>query len=135
MTSQRGLGKRILSSKVLLLISLFILIYFSVNLIKEVINRRDLQREVNKLQAEIDGLEGRNKELGSLIEYFKTMDFVEKEARLKLNLRKPGEHIIIVPEEKEEDTKPEGQVSSLIKAEIKTASNPQRWLNYFFESK
>ena len=132
MTSHRSIGKRILSSKVLLLVSLFILIFFSINLSREIINRRDLQKDIDKLQTEINNLESRNTELASLIEYFKSMDFVEEVARTKLNLRKPGEHIIIVPEEQVEESGLTKQLTSLIKTEIKTVSNPKRWWSYFF---
>ncbi len=99
MSGDRHFVKRILTSKILLLFSLFILIFFSVNLVREIINRRDLNREIAKLEGQINSLTGRNSDLNSLIEYFKTNDFVEKEARTKLNLRKPGEKIIIVPED------------------------------------
>jgi len=129
----KSIGSWLLSSKVLFFISLFILILFSFNLAKELINRKDLQNDIDKLQSEIDGLEGKNKELGNLIEYFKSLDFVENEARTKLNLRKPGEKIIIVPEEGEAP----GIQSNIQKLSLEnnTAANPQKWWNYFFENK
>lgn len=135
MVSASSFGKRFLGSKILFLVSLFILIFFSVNLAREIINRRDLEKEVEQLKANMSGLAERNQELGGLIEYFKTTDFVEEEARTKLNLRKPGEHIIIVPEE----TKAGGQsdrepIANLSAGEIKTFSNPERWFNYFFKT-
>ncbi|MBU1037365.1 septum formation initiator family protein [Patescibacteria group bacterium] len=130
------LGKRILSSKFLLLLSLFILIFFSVNLVKEVINRRDLKKEVNKLQGEINNLEEKNKELADLIGYFESIEFVETEARTKLNLRKPGEKIIIIPEEGT-PTSTEEKITSapenLIASQAGALSNPQKWWNYFFK--
>lgn len=137
MPSRSNLGKRILSSKILLLISLLILIFFSTNLVKEIINRRDLKKEISSLAEEINRLEGRNQELSSMIEYFKSIDFVEKEARTKLNLRKPGEKIIIVAEEETPTSTVEPVSESsprLITAPVKTLSNPERWWNYFFKN-
>lgn len=92
-----------------------------------------MQNDIDKLQSEIDGLEGKNKELGNLIEYFKSLDFVENEARTKLNLRKPGEKIIIVPEEGETP----GVQSNIQKLSLENnmAGNPKKWWNYFFENK
>lgn len=131
------LGKRILKSKILLIISLLVLIFFTVNLSREVINRRDLQGEINALQEKIDSLKSRNTELVGLIEYFKTLDFVETEARTKLNLRKPGESIIIVPEAG--DLKGEAQDATneptFITTIVKGIPNSQKWWNYFFEVK
>src|SRR3989338_5352459 len=131
--SPHGIGKFLASSKVLFFVSLFILIFFSVNLTKEVINRKDLQQDVDKLEAEINGLESRNKELSDLIGYFKSLDFVEEEARTKLNLRKPGENIIIVPEEAGVIAGTNQDYSTILEAEVEILSNAQKWWNYFFK--
>lgn len=135
MVSASSFGKRFLGSKILLLVSLFILIFFSVNLAREIINRRDLEKEIAQLKADMGTLAERNQELGGLIEYFKTTDFVEEEARTKLNLRKAGEHIIIVPEETGDGGQPAGEpIVNLSAGEVKTFSNPERWFNYFFKT-
>lgn len=130
-------GKRFFSSKWLLLASLFILIFFSVNLVREFLNRRDLDKDINVLQEQINSLEGKNQELAGLIDYFKSLDFVEKEARTKLNLRKPGEQIIIVPKpETATASNPDfltGNAFSLAVSEIKSLTNPERWWQYFFK--
>src|SRR3989344_3481683 len=121
MVSSSSFGRRLLGSKILFLVSLFILIFFSVNLTREIINRRDLEKDIKKLEEEMGGLAARNQELGGLIEYFKTMDFVEEEARTKLNLRKTGEPFLFSP------------LASLSGSEAKPSSNWERWLNYFFK--
>jgi len=132
------LGKRILKSKILLIISLLVLLFFTVNLSREIINRRDLQGEISALQEKIDGLKSRNTELVGLIEYFKTPDFVETEARTKLNLKKPGETIIIVPEPgelKDENKNITNEPAFITATVVKEISNPQKWWNYFLEVK
>lgn len=131
----KKLGKRILSSKFFLIICLLVLVFFTLNLSREIINRRDLQQEIAALQEKIDDLKYRNQELGGLIEYFKTTDFIENEARTKLNLRKPGEKIIIIPEENEitSNVNQGENVSVFTAIEVKDLSNPQRWWNYFFK--
>ena len=136
MSRKRHLGKQIFSSKILLVVSLIILIFFSTNLVKEIINRRDLKSEVSSLEEEINKLEGRNQELSHLIGYFESLDFVEKEARTKLNLRKPGEKIIIVADEDAEVdlVEPIDQdLSNFISNEIVSLTNPDKWWNYFFK--
>jgi len=132
-----GPGKRFFSSKWLLLASLFILVFFSVNLVREFVNRRDLDKDINVLEEQINSLESKNQELAGLIDYFKSLDFVEKEARTKLNLRKPGEQIIIVPKpETASSASPAlltDNVSSIVTPETKTLTNPERWWQYFFK--
>lgn len=134
MPGNKSLSKVILSSKILFLLALFILVFFSVNLVKEVVNKRDLQQDINKLQAEINSLENRNEELSGLIDYFNSMDFVETEARIKLNLKKPGESIIIVPEEENINNYQDGSSLNrqLISQSVKDLSNPLKWRKYFF---
>ena len=131
--NRKSVGRFLASSKILFFVSLFILIFFSVNLVKELINRKDLKEDISNLQAEINELESGNQELSSLINYFKSLDFVGNEARTKLNLRKPGEKIIIVPEEAEGLTEETDDYSNILKTEVDSLSNPQRWWNYFFK--
>ncbi len=132
----KDLGRKILSSKLLLIISLVILIFFSTNLVKAIINRRDLAKDIKALQGEIDSLETKNQELAGLIEYFQSLDFVEREARTKLNLKKPGEKIIIITN-KETATSNANVIpassSSFITSEVKSLTNLERWWNYFFK--
>lgn len=137
MPNKQHLGKRLLSSKILLIVSLFILIFFSTNLIKEIINRRDLKGEVSSLQEEINRLESRNQDLSQLIGYFESLDFVEKEARTKLNLRKPGEQIIIVNEDNEleiTNDNPVETITNFTADQIAISTNQERWWNYFFKT-
>ena len=135
MLGGKKIGKRLISSKILLLLSVAVLIFFSINMGKEIINRRDLKKEIGALEGEINSLEGKNQELGGLISYFESLDFIEKEARTKLNLRKPGEQIIIVPETETSQQKAavqEAASGSFLVQENKSLNNPQKWWNYFF---
>jgi cell division protein FtsB len=136
MNKKVSFGNKIFYSKILLVLGVFILIFFSFNLAKEIINRRDLKKEIGSLQGEINNLEGKNKELADLIKYFESIDFVEKEARTKLNLRKPGEKIIIIPDS---NSPTSSQIQSqktlnglTDQMEVYGLSNRQKWWNYFF---
>jgi cell division protein FtsB len=129
------LGRKILSSKILLIISLLLLVFFSVNLMKEIINRQDLKREIGSLQGEIDTLEQKNREMTDLLQYFNTTDFVEKEARTKLNLRKPGEKIIIVPGQSNSSSTNNSLSAAnnvMVDNNDYGVPNPEKWWNYFF---
>jgi cell division protein FtsB len=130
-----GIGKRIINSKLLLVLSVLILIFFTVNLTKTIVSRQDLLHEIGALEQGINNLKSRNKELAVLIEYFKTMDFVEAEARTKLNLRKPGEKIIVVPSEekiKNQENRAD-ENSIIINSQTLEQNNFIRWLDYFFK--
>lgn len=121
--------KRILPSRIFLVLGVIILILFSISLSKEIIRRYDVNREINQLKTEVEELEKRNAELAELIQYLNTESFQEKEARTKLGMAKPGEKVVVIPEVKEEQT--EG-TPSLSPPNLEELSNPQRWWNYFF---
>lgn len=133
MLGNKNLGRRFLSSKILLFASLFVLIFFSFNLASEIINRHDLQKEINKFQAEFNDLSKSNQDISGSIEYLKTLDFVEKEARTKLNLKKPGEQIIIVPEEKILGKSSASMpLTGNLANQAVSQPNYLNWWNYFF---
>lgn len=54
------------------------------------------QRELQTLQAELDGLKDRNADLRQQIDELKTPEGVERVARESLGLVKPGEHAYVV---------------------------------------
>lgn len=79
--------------------------------------------------AKIDLLRGNITELENQIAYYQTQSFREKEARAKLGYRAPGENIMILPLDTEEEKVADvglGEVS------IKTP-NYVLWWKYFFE--
>lgn len=123
-----------MGSKVLFLASLLVLLFFSINLVSQIINRRELEGEIAVYQGQINDLEGKNQQLGSLIDYYKTPDFVEEVARTKLNLKKPGEKIIIVPENIN-DSKMSDKLSVLAAQNLPDyVPNPVKWWIYFFKT-
>jgi cell division protein FtsB len=90
-----------------------------------------VSQEIKNLEKRIEELEANNEELAKMEEYFQSEEFLEKEARLKLGLTKPGEKLIIIKqleEELEEEIKKEGTIAEEI-------SNIQRWWEYFFNSR
>ena len=88
--------KKILSSKIFLFIVVFILIFLLIGLIKETYRKHQLTSEINELKSNIDKLEGDNQQLVDLMDYFKEDSYLEKEARIKLNLKKPGETVVVL---------------------------------------
>lgn len=126
--------QRIIKSKTLFLFSLFVLIFFTFNLTKEIINKRELQRDINKFKIEINSLESGNQELSKLIEQYQNLEFVESEARTKLSLKKTGENILIVPESGTETENRLLTLADLENGPQRRQSNPQKWWEYFFNN-
>jgi len=122
MTFQSFLKSR-LATWVLLPVFILALIGFG----RVYFQKRAIDNEIAKLVAQADKIEKDNEQLGSLIKYFATPQYQEKQAREKLNLKKDGEYVVALPES---DT----VNSSETTPELTKTENFKSWLNYFFHA-
>ena len=91
---------------------------------REVILRYNIGKEINILNDQLGDLKDRTAKTEKLISYLKTDEYVEKEARLQLNLSKPGEKQINITDTNAGDNN---------QPEDDNASNMVKWFNYFFK--
>ena len=94
--SGKNFVKKLLGSKVFLFFIVLALIGLAISVGRESYRKYQLTKEINRLKSETERIEGRNQQLTNLLEYFKEESYLEKEARLKLNLKKPGEKVVIL---------------------------------------
>ena len=66
-------------------------------LVRETLEKRQIDNEVSRLQHEIVDVEGKNQEILELINYYKTTEYKERQARSILGLAKPGEFVVSLP--------------------------------------
>lgn len=90
--------------------------------------KRIVDREISKINAQMERVKQNNEELSSLIQYLNTSEYQEKEAREKLNLSKEGEFVVVLPQ----NSKLSGAESE--EPEHARPSNPKLWFNYFFNA-
>lgn len=89
------------------------------------------------MQSEIERLEGRKLTLAELIRRLDSPDAIDKEARTRLGLRKPGERVIILRGVDDPATWQEVDPDLAVEAGGVLAddrTNARRWLDYFFSS-
>lgn len=87
----------------------------------------ELQQRVNELEGEIAILKLENEKLTYDIAYYKTDEFLELAAREKLNKRKPGENVTILPvREKEESVRQDSA------QDTEQKSNFDLWMQFLF---
>ncbi len=109
----------------LIIIILFIVLVFSfIKVSKEVILRYNINKEINNLEEQFTKLNKEKDNLNDLVAYLKTDQYIEEEARLKLNLSKPGEKQINL-------IKGDNREIEIIKND--DLNNYQKWFNYFFK--
>ncbi len=82
-------------------------------------------QEIQALQAQVEQLQKKKIESAALLSYVMSPEFVEERGRTELNLKKPGEHVLVIPNAHRATSTVE-QVLPESKA-----SNPVRWWYYF----
>ena len=101
-------------------------IYLVISLSRELFNLIKKGERTKEMEGKIEELRVKNKELKENLEYVKSEEFVEKEARDRLNMAKEDEVIVVLPEGLE-----------LRDQQLEASSeedwpNWQRWLRLFF---
>lgn len=124
--------KKLLGSKVFLFFIVLALIGLVISLGQESYRKYQLTKEINGLKSEIERLEGKNQQMADLMEYFQEGSYLEKEARLKLNLKKPGEKVVVISQTAgvEVDKRIVGETENEVSNET---TNLWKWWEYFFQ--
>ncbi len=82
--------------KYVLVVGLFT--FSSYNIIKTTLEIYKSSHRIEDIRLSVDEAKKENERLKSELSYKKTDDFIETEARNKLNMAKKGERIVITPE-------------------------------------
>src|SRR3990167_2096083 len=118
--------KSFLLSKFATLVLFIGLAFIIIATARILVQKRTIDREGARIEAQMARMSNENEELSSLIQYLNTPEYKEKEAREKLNLAKEGEHVVVLPSSDEE-------VSGTTIVPSKS-SNAKLWFNYFFNA-
>jgi len=122
------------------LVGLLVLVVISIPLAKKISKQYKINQEIKDLELEISNLENKNLKLNNLVKYLESDQFVEEQARLKLNYKKDGEKMIVIKNNdnltSESDSSADANIYNLSRVKesvnIKKIYNPQRWWYYFF---
>ena len=127
---QPGRFRRLIGLKRVLFANLVVFALIGWGFSGEVLRNRDMQREIDRLKGEESQLVTKNGELAELSQRASSREVLEQQARLKLNLQKPGEQVVVVrPGPGRSDDDP---VPARASPKDEHRSNPARWWHYFF---
>ncbi len=115
------------SQRFLALVGLVFLLLIIFPLAKTYTQKRLVENEISDVQKEINDFESTNKELKDMITYLQSDQSLEEQARLNLNLKKPGEKVIVIEPQKNSST------SAEINKTTNVESNFVKWWHYFFD--
>ena len=125
-------------AKLIVIIGFILLALIAVPLVRKINQKRALDSEIQVLSEQATRLEQKNSDLQDVMGYLESSGFAEKEARLNLDLKKPGEQVVVIKGNRNatstaENTNSVFSVPGLDKeVAAPYVSNAQRWRNYFF---
>lgn len=93
---QKNFWQRIFYSQIIIFIGIIFIIIFSAGISKRMVRKHQINKETQELKNEILKLEQNSKELNQLLSYLNSDEFLEKEARTKMGLKKADEKVAII---------------------------------------
>lgn len=136
--------RRLLGLRLFLVVNVLVLFFLALSFGKEFVHNYEIQQEISQLQAQADQLAAHNFQVQQLSQVMQTESYVEREARLKLGLSKPGEQLVVVgqkdanaaPQPVQDDPVAKNVTLDAPPAGSETAiANPKKWWYYFFDRK
>lgn len=108
-----------------------VLLFVAVSSARETYQGWKVDQEIHGLRAQVEMLEGRKLHLTDTLARLQSPEAVDREARLRLGLQKPGERVFVLRDGKTLSTDSSLDASSLHEEE-EEVSNPRKWFRYFF---
>ena len=138
--TKKNLFKRIIFHKAAIsFVGFLVIIFISIPLAKNVSKRYNINKEVVKLEEEINRLKNKNGELGDMIDYLKSDQFIDEQAKLNLNYKKAGEELVVINSKEGQAIKASAEAENIYniqgfnnRIKEKEITNPKRWQYYFF---
>ena len=133
--------ERLIRWRLLLVVNLLVIVLLGVSLSREMVRSRAIREEIAQLQAQADELAAQNIDLSQLRTAMQTESFIEREARLKLGMKKPGETVVVVQEGTGvnqgagENTDARDPLDLVLDGQepVVVVANPTKWWYYFFD--
>lgn len=118
--------RRFFQSRLFWVVTLPLLVVAVVGLGRAYYQDYQVAQEIKALQGQVSQLQKKKIESAALLSYVMSPEFVEEKGRTELNLKKPGEKVLIIP--------PEHRTTGTLAVEMPPEtklSNPVRWWYYF----
>jgi cell division protein FtsB len=123
---------RMLGLKRVLAVNVAVFALVSWGLAGEYLRNREMQKEIDTLETRANGMQEKNADLADATERFGSQAVLEREARLKLNLQKPGEAVVVVRDAAPRPVAEAGGKSRNEGSGAAPGSNAAKWWHYFF---
>jgi len=122
--------EKLIRSKIFFIFLIPIFLALLVGIFQQFYHRYQVKKELDVLKAEVTNYNKQKEDLNKLIDYYKNKSNLENEARVRLNLKKEGENVVIILPTAT-STENSGTLSQ---KNIENLPNYKQWWYYFFSN-
>mgnify|MGYP001571994169 FL=1 len=126
------MSREFLQSKILSFIVLAGIFFLAVSLVKVRPQKMAVEARLENLKGKITETGKTNSDLARLLDYFKSRSYLEREAKIKLNVRRPDENVVFIYEDEKANTAEEEKNGNF--SGLKDLTNFEKWLKYLFNA-
>ena len=119
--------------KIGLLLGIVALVFVLFRVYEETQKKRQIQNMINQLQSEADRIDRENKRMKENLEFLSSRDYLEIEAKDKLNQKNPDEEVIVLKTNIAQEAVPAENIEPQKNETVATLANHEKWWNYFFK--
>jgi len=123
--------KRFFGSRLFLLLALVLAILIAFGYARAYYQDFKIKQEIRALQEEVKNLEHKKLESMEILKYVISPAFVEEKARTELNMKKPGENVMVIKNQVESNDVDVLQDVNSGGVEKHLLNNPIKWWYYF----
>ncbi|MCX6714993.1 MAG: septum formation initiator family protein [Candidatus Uhrbacteria bacterium] len=121
------------------IVNVLLILVVGFSFVREMIHSHDIAEQIQALQKQSQSLQTQHLAIGDLKTAVQTESYAEREARLKLGLKKPGESLVILRNEQtgtgaNTESSKNQQADDGVQANVaqKPLANSSKWWYYFF---
>ncbi len=118
--------ERLLKSRIFFIFLVPVFLALLVGIFQQIYERYQVQAKLNELNAEVANYKKQQEDLTKLIEYYQDPSNLENEARVRLNLKKEGEKVVIILPTATSTS------DNAISSSDENLPNYKQWWYYFF---
>lgn len=111
-----------------------VILFFVISAVhKETVKKNQIQAEIDSLKIEAEKTSKENSALQEKINFLSSREYMETEARDKLNLKSPDEKVVIIKKDIAKEPVAEEPAKEIVQENKVVIANHMKWWNYFFK--
>ncbi|MCX6812902.1 MAG: septum formation initiator family protein [Candidatus Azambacteria bacterium] len=123
--------EKLIRSRIFFVFLIPISLALLVGIFQQFYHRYQVKKDLGKLDTEIANFNKQKEDLNNLLDYYKDKSNIENEARVRLNLKKEGEEVVIILPSATSTGESNG-INSQGSENIENMPNYKQWWYYFF---